>query len=184
MICKALPDLAPLLSTLHYVFWWWGSRKDLKKSVTGSLRAPMGDCVWSRSVMSASVTAWTVVLQAPLVTGFSRKEYWSGLPCPPSGDLPDPGIEPASLKSPVLADGFFTISTTWEALRAPKGLKESKEKPAGSRKKDLTFQAESLAMLLPRASRKIKDAPIELDDPERGCPGRLEKVLTDFFCSL
>ena len=98
--------------------------------------------------MSTSVTAWTVVLQAPLVTGFSRKEYWSGLPCPQGG------------------------------------LKESKEKPAGSRKKDLTFQAESLAMLLPRASRKIKDAPIELDDPERGCPGRLEKVLTDFFCSL
>ena len=128
----------------------------------------MGECVWSRSVMSASVTTWTVVLQAPLVTGFSRKEYWSGLPCTPSGDLPDPGIEPASLKSPVLVDGFFTISTTWEALRAPQGgLKESKEKPAGSRKKDLTFQAESLAMLLPRASWKIKDAPIELDDPDK-----------------
>ena len=46
--------------------------------------------------------------------GFSRQEYWSGLPCPPPGDLPDPGIEPASLTSPALARGFFTTSTTWE----------------------------------------------------------------------
>ena len=41
---------------------------------------------------------------APLSMGFSRQEYWSGLPCPPPGDLPDPGIEPAS---PSLAGGFF-----------------------------------------------------------------------------
>ena len=43
------------------------------------------------------VTLWTVANQAPLSTGFSRQEYWSGLPCPPPGDLPDPGIEQASL---------------------------------------------------------------------------------------
>ena len=42
-------------------------------------------------------TPWTVAHQAPLSTGFSRQEYWSGLPCPPPGDLPDPGIEPRSL---------------------------------------------------------------------------------------
>ena len=48
--------------------------------------------------------------------GFSRQEYWSGLPCPPPGDLPDPGIEPVSLKSAVLAGRFFTTNTTWEAL--------------------------------------------------------------------
>jgi len=47
--------------------------------------------------------------------GFSRQEYWSGLPCLPPGDLPDPGIEPGSLVSPVLAGGFFTTSATWEA---------------------------------------------------------------------
>ena len=46
---------------------------------------------------------------------FSRQEYWSGLPCPPPGDLPDPGIEPWSLASPALAGGFFTPSATWEA---------------------------------------------------------------------
>ena len=43
--------------------------------------------------------------------GILQEEYWSGLPCPSPGDLPDPGIEP---ESPALADGFFTISTTWE----------------------------------------------------------------------
>ena len=49
----------------------------------------------------------TVGLQAPLFIGFSRQEYWSGLPCPPPEDLPDPGIEPASLTSHALAGGFF-----------------------------------------------------------------------------
>ena len=44
--------------------------------------------------------------------GFSRREYWSGLPCPLAGDLPDPGIEPASLTSPSMAGGLLTTSTT------------------------------------------------------------------------
>ena len=48
--------------------------------------------------------------------GFSWQEYWSGLPCSPPGDLPDPGIDPMSLKSPALAGGFFTTSATWEVL--------------------------------------------------------------------
>ena len=56
-------------------------------------------------------TLWTV---APLSMGFSGQKYWSGLPCLPPGDLPDPGIKPASLMSPELAGGFLTISTTWE----------------------------------------------------------------------
>ena len=54
------------------------------------------------------VTPWTVACQAPVSIGFFRQEYWSGLPCPPPGDLPDPGIKPASLMSPALAGGFFT----------------------------------------------------------------------------
>ena len=58
-------------------------------------------------------TRWTIACQAPLSMGFSRQEYWSGLPCPSPGDLPDPGIEPTSLRSPLLAGGFFTTSTTW-----------------------------------------------------------------------
>ena len=48
----------------------------------------------------------------PLSMGFSRQEYWSGFPCLPSGHLPNPGIEPASLMSPALSDGFFTPSAT------------------------------------------------------------------------
>ena len=60
-------------------------------------------------------TQWTVAFQASLSMGFSRQEYWSGLPCPPPGDLPDPGIEPVSLMSPALASGFFITSATWEA---------------------------------------------------------------------
>ena len=49
------------------------------------------------------------------VLGFSRQEYWSGLQCPPPGDLPKPGIEPVSFMSPALGDWFFTTSATWEA---------------------------------------------------------------------
>ena len=60
-------------------------------------------------------TTWTVARQASLSMGFSRQEYWSGLPCPPPGDLPDPGIELKSLLSPALSGRFFTTSGIWEA---------------------------------------------------------------------
>ena len=50
-------------------------------------------------------TPWTIAHQAPLSMGFSKQEYWSGLPFPSPGDLPHPGIEPAS---PALAGRFFT----------------------------------------------------------------------------
>ena len=62
--------------------------------------------------MSDSVTQWTVARQAPLSMEFSSQEYWSGLPCPPPGDLPNPGIEPRSL-----------------ALQADSLLSEPPEKP-------------------------------------------------------
>ena len=55
----------------------------------------------------SSATPWTVALQTPLSKGFSRQEYWRGLPFPSPGDLPDPGVEPVS---PALAGGFFTPS--------------------------------------------------------------------------
>ena len=61
------------------------------------------------------VTPWTVALQAPLSMGFSRQEYWSGLPWPPPGGLPDPRTEPVSLMPPALVGGFFTTGATWEA---------------------------------------------------------------------
>ena len=53
---------------------------------------------------------WTVICQVPLSTGFSSQEYWSGLPFPTPGDLPDPGIEPTSLSSPALAGRFLPLS--------------------------------------------------------------------------
>ena len=49
---------------------------------------------------------WPVAHQAPLSMGFSSQDYWSGLSCPPPGDLSDPGTEPESLKSPALAGGL------------------------------------------------------------------------------
>ena len=73
-------------------------------------------CVLSRfSHVWLFATSWTIAHQSPQSMGFSRQEYLSGLPCPPPGDLPHPGIEPESLTSPALAGGFFTTSATWEA---------------------------------------------------------------------
>ena len=63
------------------------------------------------------VTPWTIARQVPLSMEFSRQEYWSGLPFPSPGDLPDPGIELTSLASPPLAGRFFTTSATWEARK-------------------------------------------------------------------
>ena len=65
--------------------------------------------------VSLFVIPWTAACQAPLSTGFSKQEHWSGLRCPPSGDLCVPGIEPTSLTSPALAGGFFITGVTWEA---------------------------------------------------------------------
>ena len=56
------------------------------------------------------VILWTVACQAPLSMGFSRHEYWSGLPFPTPGDLLNPGIKPMSLASPALAGEFFTTA--------------------------------------------------------------------------
>ena len=76
----------------------------------------MHACILSRfSHIRLFVTLWTVALQAPMSMGFSRQEYWSGLPYPPR-DLPDSGIEPMSPMSPSLAGKFFTTSTIWELL--------------------------------------------------------------------
>ena len=59
---------------------------------------------------------WTIARQ--LSVGFSRQEYWSVLPFPSPGDLPNPGLKPASLASPALAGGFFTTRATWEVPMA------------------------------------------------------------------
>ena len=66
-------------------------------------------CVW------LFATLWTIDRQALLSMGFSKQEYWSGLPCSHPGELPNPGIELKSLMSPALAGWLFTTSATWEA---------------------------------------------------------------------
>ena len=74
-------------------------------------------CMYAQSLSHVRlfVTPWTVACQPPLSTEFFRLEYWSGLPFLPSGDLPDPGINPSSPSSPALADGLFTT----EPLQKP-----------------------------------------------------------------
>ena len=75
----------------------------------------MHACVLSHfSCVQLFVTIWTVVHQPPLFIWFHKQEYWSGLPCPPPGDLPHPGIKTRSLMSPALAGGFFTTRANWE----------------------------------------------------------------------
>ena len=68
------------------------------------------------SVMSSFSWLWIVAHLAPLSMGYSRQEHWSGLPCPPPGNLPNPGIEPRSFMSPTLVGRFFTTRATWKAL--------------------------------------------------------------------
>ena len=74
-------------------------------------------CVCAKSLQSCPI--WCNPMdgshQAALSMGFSRQEHWSGLPCPPPGDPPNPRTEPTSLQSPASVVGFFTTSATWEA---------------------------------------------------------------------
>ena len=58
------------------------------------------------------MTLWTVAHQDPLSMEFPRQEYWTGMPCPPPGDIPNPGSEPVVS---ALAGEFFITSATWEA---------------------------------------------------------------------
>ena len=69
-------------------------------------------CMYVLTSVQLFAIPGTVAHQAPLSMGFSRQEYWSGLPFPSSGDLLNPGTKPMS---PALADGFFTTSATWQA---------------------------------------------------------------------
>ena len=78
--------------------------------MSGGKSSPCGPSRFSH--VGLFETSWTLACRAPLSMGFFRQEYWSGLPCPPPGDLPDLGIEPVSLLSPTLVGGFFTTSAT------------------------------------------------------------------------
>jgi len=91
------------------------SSSDCFHSATCTARdQPVVLCVLRHfSVMSDSWARVRIVAhQPPLSMGFSRQEYWRGLPCPPPGDLPNQGIEPVFFMSPSLAGGFFTSSAS------------------------------------------------------------------------
>ena len=79
----------------------------------------MGLCVRTLShsvVFDSFEIPWAVAHQAPLFIGFSRQEYWSGLPIPSPGNLPDPGIKPESSVAPASAGGFFTTEPPGKPL--------------------------------------------------------------------
>ena len=100
-------------------------------------------CVHAQVLWSCGLfeTLWTVAhpCQAPLSMGFSRKECWSGLPCPPPGDLPDTGIERPSLACPTLAGKLFTTRGTWEAhCLLQQVAAATREKPAAAKTNKLT----------------------------------------------
>ena len=85
---------------------WLGKKTGVQEST----------CVRAQSLSHVRIfaTLWTVALQAPLSMGFPRQEYWSGLPFPTPGDLPDPGIK---RKFPALAGGFFTTEPLGKPLQ-------------------------------------------------------------------
>ena len=124
-------DILSLLSFLCLLTGHWGQSwswgicvKDGRHEwlVEWTTHSPhiMGMSLHAKSLshVRLSATLWTIARQAPLPMGFSRQEYWRGLPCPPPGDLSDPGIKPRLFTSPALAGRFFTTSTTWEALHS------------------------------------------------------------------
>ena len=95
---------------------FWEGRRQRKKATRARLNWSQGVCMLSHfSRVWLFATLWTVACQAPLSMGFSRQEYWSGLPCLLLGDLSDQGIKPESLTSPALAGRFFTTIATLEA---------------------------------------------------------------------
>ena len=83
------------------------------------LKFPAHVCMHAQSLSCVQLfaTSWIVTRQVPLSMGFSRQEYWSGLPFPPPGDLPNPGTEPMSLTSPALTGRFFTTEPPGKPIK-------------------------------------------------------------------
>ena len=78
-------------------------------------------CILSHfSCVQLCVTLWTVARQAPLSMGFSRQQYWNGLPCPPPGYFPNPGIEPVSLAAPASEADSSPLCPLWSPLSSLK----------------------------------------------------------------
>ena len=106
---------SPIWSIASSLLSFFELRESIKSSHNKfALHLYRNACMHAQS-LPLCLTLWnlrTIAHQAPLSMGFSRREYWSELPCPPPGDLPDPGIEPTFLTTPSLADRLFASSTT------------------------------------------------------------------------
>ena len=108
-----LDNLLALYKILRYVCR--GEEGKSSSSRNNSLGVYVCDCVLVAQSCLTFTIPWTISHQAPLSIEFSRQEYWSGLPFPSPGDLPNPGMEPPSLVSSALAGRFFTT----EPFRKP-----------------------------------------------------------------
>ena len=114
-------------ATVHRVAqsWIWLKRPSVSAcshTHTESNKKTIYRSMWKWKSSSLSrvqlfVTPWTVAHQAPVSLGFSRQEYWSGLPCPPLGDLPNPGIEPTFPVSPALQMDSLPLSLWGSPVR-------------------------------------------------------------------
>ena len=112
-LCLLSPKINPEPEPVWVRLTWiklraWACILPLPEPGFSNSRVWWTHCMCMCSVMSDSVTPWTVARQAPLSIDFSRQECWNGLPFPSAGNLPDPGIKTVSLTSPVLAGRLFT----------------------------------------------------------------------------
>ena len=138
------------------------------------------------SCVQLFVTLWIVAYQAPLSMGFSRQEYWSGLPCPPPGDLPDLGIQPTSLMSPALAGVFFTTAATAAAksLQSCPTLRDAIDgSPPGSPVPGI-LQARTLEWVAISFSNIFSDQCLFFCKYQLSAPVILCKFLTSCTCYL
>ena len=126
LVYCAFPNNWLLTLTSFFVFSWrWYLGWQLQSfgrvnSVFLGISHVFRRCTRARVLSCSShvqlcATPGTVACRAPLSMGFSRQESWSGLPCPPPGDLPNPVIKLVPFTSPASAVRFFTTSTTWGA---------------------------------------------------------------------
>ena len=122
------------------------------------------------------VTLWSAACQAPLSMRFSRQEYWSGLPCCPTGHLPGPRIEPMFLVSPALTGRFVSTSTIWESPLDILSLKFSVNK--------LDLQTLCSQTLLLSCGAQHRGCPLFLGGRTVSCPPVLTRHILDSTPSL
>ena len=110
-------DMGVSLRNLSFIHIWFSNnnimasekspfatkRQMTYQGVKDNIHPKLCYCCSVAKLCPTLMTPWTVARQAPLSMGFPRQEYWSDLPSPPPGDLPDPGIEPTSLVSALQA---------------------------------------------------------------------------------